>query len=230
MEPQRARPDRDRPHTFQAPCVNKNTFQSDPGGAHGPPLGARRELPLPRDARAAHARVRPDRARPVHHPRRLLLRRTARARSTAASATSRRSPASCARSRCASTTPSGCATQHFDIDRHVHRLALPAARRVRRAGRARRAPRRPCRSTARRPLWEMWVIEGLRGRQGRGLLEDAPRHRRRRLRRQPDLAPVQPRGRTRRRSSWAARGSSAATRASSSCSAARSCSTLAQPG
>ena len=31
---------------------------------------------------------------------------------------------------------------------------------------------------------------GLRRRQGRGLLEDAPRHRRRRLRLEPDLAPV----------------------------------------
>ena len=40
-------------------------------------------------------------------------------------ATSRSSPASCAGSRSGSTTRSGCGTPQFDIERHVHRLALP---------------------------------------------------------------------------------------------------------
>ena len=82
-----------------------------------------------------------------------------------------------------------------------HRAARAPARaadagRVRRAHRAGRPPRRP----PARPLPPAVGDVGDRGlpgrgrpRAGRGLPEDAPRHRRRRLRRQPDLAPVQPR-------------------------------------
>ncbi len=69
-----------------------------------------------------------------------------------------------------------------------------AAGRVRRAGRAGRAPRR----AAARPVPPAVGDVGDRGvrrRQDRRLLEDAPRDGRRRLRVQPDLAPVQPRGR-----------------------------------
>ena len=83
---------------------------------------------------------------------------------------------------------------HFDIDRHVHRLALPAPggydELVELASHLAGIP-----LDRSRPLWQMWVIEGLRRRPGRGLPQDAPRHRRRRLRREPDLPPVHPRAR-----------------------------------
>ena len=86
----------------------------------------------------------------------------------------------------------GPATPQFDIERHVHRLAVPQPGRVRRAHPAVQPPGRP----PARPLAAAVGDVGDRGlrrrrrrqRAGRGLLEDAPRHRRRRLRRQPDLA------------------------------------------
>ena len=138
-----------------------------------------------------------DRARPVDHARAAYsfdaLHDRHRRR---ASATSRSSRASCAGSR-------------SDLDHPVwvqrqavrHRAARAPARaaeagRLQGADRARRPPRRP----AARPLPPAVGDVGHRGlrrrarsRAGRGLLEDAPRDRRRRLRRQPDLAPVQPR-------------------------------------
>ena len=71
--------------------------------------------------------------------------------------------------------------QHFDIDRHVHRLALPQpggyAELVELAGHLAGQP-----LDRSRPLWEMWVIEGYDDDLVGGLLEDAPRHRRRRVR------------------------------------------------
>ena len=84
--------------------------------------------------------------------------------------------------------------KHFDIDRHVHRLALPAPGGYARADRADRPPRRAAAGPLAAAVGDVGD-RGVRGRQGRRLLEDAPRHRRRRLRLEPDLAPVQPRGR-----------------------------------
>ena len=82
----------------------------------------------------------------------------------------------------------------FDIENHVRRVSVPAP-----GDREQLAA--VCGDLAghaldrSRPLWEMWVIEGLDDGNDRGVHEDAPRHRRRRFRRQPGLRAVQPRTR-----------------------------------
>ena len=178
-----------------------------------------------------HARVRPDRARPGARSPDGYSFATMRAEIDAPGrATSRSSAASCARSRCGLDHP-----VWVDDDALRHRPARAPARAARRpAGTSELADL--CGHLAgipldrSRPLWEMWVIEGLDDGRGRGLHEDAPRHRRRRLRREPDLPPVQPRARRRRRSAPARAGAARPRRpASASCSAARWCATCAQP-
>ena len=93
---------------------------------------------------------------------------------------------------------------HFDIEHHVHRLALPKpggyAELTDLLGHLAGMP-----LDRSRPLWEMWVIEGCDRRPHRDLHQDAPRDRRRRLGQQPALAPHQPRGRLPSRSGSAAR-------------------------
>ena len=81
----------------------------------------------------------------------------------------------------------------FDLDYHVRRAALPGARRRRRSW-----PSSPPTSSAgrldrARPLWEMYVVEGLEhGHIGRRH-QDAPRRHRRRVRRRAHREPARPR-------------------------------------
>ena len=155
----------------------------------------RRELPVPRDARAAAARLRRDRARPGA--------RCPGGYSFAAFSDEleRRVGDVPMFHRKLAQVPLGLDHPVWvDDDALRHRPARapdgPARARRRRASSPTCAATSPGIPLDRsRPLWEMWVIEGLDDGQGRGLHQDAPRHRRRRLRRQPDLAPVQPRAR-----------------------------------
>ena len=104
--------------------------------------------------------------------------------------------------------------KQFDIERHVHRLALPTPggydELTQLAGHLAGLPARPL-PPAVGDVGDRGLPGRGRPRAGRGLLEDAPRHRRRRLRRQPDLAPVrlepdaEPLALSRRRSRSAAR-------------------------
>ena len=162
---------------------------------NGPVVGARRELPLPRDAGAADARVRADRARPVDDAGAVLVRRHARGHRGPGP----RRPGLHAQAApgAAGARPPGVGAGHPVRHRAARAPAGAAdAGRVRRAHRAGRPPRRP----PSRPLPPALGDVGDRGlqrrrwwRPDRGLPEDAPRHRGRRLRGQPDLAPVQPR-------------------------------------
>ena len=86
--------------------------------------------------------------------------------------------------------------KQFDIERHVHRLALPAPGGYAELTKLVRAPRRPAAGPVAAAVGDVGD-RGLRRRQDRGVHQDAPRDRRRRLRRQPGLPPVRARARRR---------------------------------
>ena len=106
---------------------------------------------------------------PSTMPDGVLVRRDSARASGPGSATSTTSPASCAGCRWGSTTRSGCDDRQFDIERHVHRLALPTpggyAELTELASHLAGLP-----LDRSRPLWEMWVIEGYTGEDGRDLI------------------------------------------------------------
>ena len=172
--------------------VRRNTFQ---GGCDGPVVRARRELPLPGDACSADARVRADRARPVDDARAVLVRHAARRHRVPRARRPRLHPQAApgpARPRPPGLGP-GPAVRHRAARAPARAADAGSVRRAHRAG-------RPPRRAAARPLASALGDVGHRGlhvrgraRPGRDLPEDAPRDRRRRLRREPDLAPVQPR-------------------------------------
>ena len=82
----------------------------------------------------------------------------------------------------------------FDLDYHVRRIGVPAPGRPRGARRDRRPDRQPPLDRT-RPLWEMWVVEGLRRRPRRLRRQGAPLHGRRRVRRRVHGPPLRPRAR-----------------------------------
>ena len=93
--------------------------------------------------------------------------------------------------------------KHFDIDRHLHRLALPApggyAELTELTGHLAGLP-----LDRSRPLWEMWVIEGYDDGLGHDAVVIFMKMHHATVDGvsgvEPALAPVQPRGRTPRRS------------------------------
>ena len=108
----------------------------------------------------------------------------------------RSSAASCTTRCSTSTTRSGSTTTDFDIEHHVRRVAVPSPGGERELAEV-------CADIAgqpldrRRPLWEMWLIEGLADGSLAVHDQDASRDGRRRQRREPGVDAVQPRaGRT----------------------------------
>ena len=117
---------------------------------------------------------------------------SSRTSSSAGSPTSRCSTASSSRCRSGSTTRCGSIDDDFDIDRHVHRMAVPSPGGDREladlCGHLAGIP-----LDRSRPLWEFFVIEGLESGKVAVFTKMHHSHRRRGLRRERDLLPVQPR-------------------------------------
>ncbi len=149
------------------------TCSSSVRGSDGTSVRSRRQLPLPGDARAADARVRAHRPRPVRRSPAATPSTPSRPSCTRGCGDPGVPPQAAHACRSTSTTRSGSTTPTSTS------TATCTAWRCRRRAATRSSPSSPAprRHPARplRPLWEMYVIEGLGERQGRGLLEDAPR-------------------------------------------------------
>ena len=99
----------------------------------------------------------------------------------------------------ASAAPSGSTTPTSTSTYHVRHTALPPP--GRRGGAAHTSMGRLMSQELdrHRPLWEIWMVEGLPGRSVGDHLEDPPLHGRRGLGHRPDGAPPRPRPASRRR-------------------------------
>ena len=174
------------------PRTSRTCSRNRPRLRHGTPQWTRRQLPLPGDLGAAAARVRGDRAGPGDDPRGgydfdefrdELERRIAGVPMF---------------HRKLKQVPLGIdhpvwvIDDDFDIDRHVHRMALPSPGGDREladlCGHIAGIP-----LDRSRPLWEFFVIEGLESGKVAVFTKMHHSHRRRGLGRQRDLLPVQPR-------------------------------------